>query len=57
MHPDRLKEQFASKTEPATEAQTENEQTLGVSRRDFIRGGVLAGGDRQPRSQHARRPP
>jgi hypothetical protein len=43
MQPDRLKEQFASKTEPATEAQTEHEQTSGVSRRDFIQGGVVAG--------------
>jgi kynurenine formamidase len=43
MRPDRFEEQFASKTEPATEAQTENEQTSGVSRRDFIRDGVLAG--------------
>jgi kynurenine formamidase len=43
MQPDRLKERFASKTEPETEAQTEKEQTAGVSRRDFIQGGVLAG--------------
>jgi hypothetical protein len=43
MPPDRLKEQFASKTEPATEAQTDKEQTAGVSRRDFIQGGLVVG--------------
>jgi kynurenine formamidase len=43
MQPDRLQEQFASKTAPATEAQPDNGQTSGVSRRGFIQGGVVAG--------------
>jgi kynurenine formamidase len=43
MQPDWLKQQLATQTTAASEAQTEPEQPAGVNRRDFLHNGMLAG--------------
>src|SRR5687767_4924084 len=43
MQPDWLKQQFAAQPQPVSDAPTEQKQTSGVNRRDFLHGGMLAG--------------